>query len=240
MHEHYQVSNQRLLWWAAQQPASALSIPLAMLLPHRTIHRRVSFDIKARRNESLLEAFKSLFSKQYWLGCHRLASGWVDRDPGQAFLLKSTSRTYITRGMEHNTLPRLHIPFLRLRGCFLYFHRRLPLSSSHGPLPLTCLAWIKKNTIATRTSERTAQEPSTLSPKSLLKYCVPHRTGSGSHLPHGEHTQHALRCLLSPAFFSRLRSPHLSPQCLFQPDCSAFPNATTFCYPVKSLLFGFS
>lgn len=30
----------------------------------RTVHRRVSFDTKARRNESLLEVFKSLFSKQ--------------------------------------------------------------------------------------------------------------------------------------------------------------------------------
>lgn len=149
MYEHYQVSNQRLLWWAAQQPASALSIPLAMLLPYRTVHRRVSFVIKARRSESLLAAFKSLFFKAIMAGLPQ-AGFWLGRQRPWPGILAEEHITYIHYPWDGTQCFTQAIPLLRLHGCFLYFHRRLPLSSSHGPLPLTCLLWIKKNTIAIR------------------------------------------------------------------------------------------
>lgn len=97
-------------------------------------NRRVSFDTKARRNESLLEAFRSLSLKQQRLGCHGLASGWVDRDPGQAFLLKNTSHTYPTRGIEHNTFPRLP-PFSDCMGVFFISTDGCPCLPAMAPCP---------------------------------------------------------------------------------------------------------
>lgn len=56
------MSHQRLPWEAAQQPAWALFIPLAMLLPGQYTGE---FLLTPKPGEmNLLEAFKSLFSKQ--------------------------------------------------------------------------------------------------------------------------------------------------------------------------------
>lgn len=115
----------------------------------RTVHRRVSFDTKARRNESLLEALRSLFFEAIMAGLPQ-AGFWLGRQRPWPGILAEEHITYIHYqwdGAQHRTQA---IPLLRLHECFLYFRRRLPLSSSHGPLPLTCLLWIKKNTIAIR------------------------------------------------------------------------------------------
>lgn len=119
-----------------------------------------------------------------------LDSGWVHRDLGKAFRLKSMS--HMTLMGVKNTLPGLY-PRLRLHGCFIY-SRCLPLSSSCVcPFaPRTCISWINNKWIAPHCLREELRSLVPFLPSHFASTVSLTATGSGSGLLSGEHRQYAL------------------------------------------------